>query len=148
MRPPQLANQDRQSGRKPMTKPTTTATAKTKAIRMPGEERPAASRFGIQGLPRRSITLGILAEARDPLPASPSGKPQRVSITDSFGASPVSSAVDYSARRDPNGAKPPYQTRLPGPNPSLANTRFSKVKQSRLRPIPLAGFELITYGRF
>jgi hypothetical protein len=32
-----------------MTKPTTTATAKTKAIRMPGKERPAASRLGIQG---------------------------------------------------------------------------------------------------
>ena len=34
-----------------MTKPTTTATAKTKAIRMPGKERPAASRLGIQGPP-------------------------------------------------------------------------------------------------
>src|ERR1019366_748592 len=31
---------------------------------------------------------GIMAETRNPLPASPSGKPQRVSITDSFGASP------------------------------------------------------------
>src|ERR1700677_4947082 len=51
MRPAQLANQDRQSGRKPMTKTTTTATAKTKAIRMPGKERPAASRLGIQGPP-------------------------------------------------------------------------------------------------
>jgi hypothetical protein len=29
----------------------TTATAKTKAIRMPGKERPAASRLGIQGPP-------------------------------------------------------------------------------------------------
>src|ERR1700675_2986957 len=47
MRPAQLANQDRQSGRKPMTKPTT----KTKAIRMPGKERPAPSRLGIQGPP-------------------------------------------------------------------------------------------------
>jgi hypothetical protein len=51
MRPAQLANQDRQSGRKPVTKPTATATAKTKAIRMPGKERPAASRLGIQGPP-------------------------------------------------------------------------------------------------
>ena len=34
-----------------MTKPTTTATAKTKAKRMPGKERPAASRLGIQGPP-------------------------------------------------------------------------------------------------
>jgi len=30
---------------------TTTPTAKTKAIRMPGKERPAASRLGIQGPP-------------------------------------------------------------------------------------------------
>jgi len=30
----------------------------------------------------------------------------------------------------------------------LTNPRRGKVKQSRLRPIPLAGFELITYGRF
>src|SRR5579863_9837528 len=49
MWPAQLANQDRQYGRKPMTK--TTATAKTKAIRMPGKGRPAASRLGIQGPP-------------------------------------------------------------------------------------------------
>jgi hypothetical protein len=35
---------------------------------------------------------------------APSGKPQRVSITDSFGASPVSSASDYSAGRDPGRA--------------------------------------------
>jgi hypothetical protein len=34
-----------------MTKPTTTATEKIKAIRMPGKERPAASRLGIQGPP-------------------------------------------------------------------------------------------------
>src|ERR1700677_3022369 len=49
MWPAQLANQDRQSGRKPMIKPT--ATAKTKAVRMLGKERPAASRLGIQGPP-------------------------------------------------------------------------------------------------
>src|ERR1700739_234139 len=49
MRPAQLANQDRQSGRKPMTKPTTTA--KPKAIRRPGKKRPASSRLGIQGPP-------------------------------------------------------------------------------------------------
>jgi hypothetical protein len=32
------------------------------------------------------------------------GQPERVSITDSFGASPVSSALDHSARRDPGRA--------------------------------------------
>src|SRR5271165_3797277 len=47
MRTAQLANKDRYSRRKPMT----TATAKTKATRMPGKERPAASQLRIQGPP-------------------------------------------------------------------------------------------------
>ena len=68
------------------------AKAKTKEIRMPGKERPAASRLVIQEPLRRSLTIGMLAKTRNPLPASPSGKPQRASITDSFGASPASSA--------------------------------------------------------
>jgi hypothetical protein len=46
-------------------------------------------------------------QKHETLPARPSGKPQRVSITDSFGASPVSSALDHSARRDPGRATPP-----------------------------------------
>ena len=77
---------------------------KAKAKRRPGKERPAASQTRIQRPPRRSLTPGILAETRNPLTASPSGKPQRVSTTDSFGASPVSSALDHSAGRDPSGA--------------------------------------------
>ncbi len=77
---------------------------KTKAMRMPGKERPAASQSGSRGLPRRSLTLGMLAETRNPPTAGPQAKLQRVSIADSFGASPVSSALDHSARRDPGGA--------------------------------------------
>ena len=146
MWPAQLANQDRQSGRKPMIK--LTATAKTKAVRMPGKRARQRRDLGSKSLPRRSLTLGILVERRNPPTASPSGQRQRVSITHSFGANPVSSAMDHSARRDPGRAKPQYQTTLRGLNPSLAKTRRSKVKQSRLWPIPLAGFELITYGRF
>ena len=46
-------------------------------------------------------------QKHETLPARPSGKPQRVSITDSFGASPVSSALDHSAGRDPGRATPP-----------------------------------------
>jgi DNA replication protein DnaC len=57
-----------------------------------------------RGLPRRSLTIGISIETRNPPPQGPSGKPQRVSITDSFGASPVSSALDHSAGRDPGRA--------------------------------------------
>ena len=52
--------------------------------------------------------------------------------------------MDHSARRDPGRARTTYQTRLRGLNPSLANARCGKVKQSRLRPISLAGFNLIT----
>jgi hypothetical protein len=44
-------------------------------------------------------------KTRNPQTASPPSQPQRVSITDSFGANPVSSAMDHSARRDPGGAK-------------------------------------------
>ena len=47
MRPTQLAHQNRQYGRCAMTK----ARAKTNAIRMPGKERPAASRLAIQQPP-------------------------------------------------------------------------------------------------
>ena len=100
VRTAQLAHQNRQYGRCAMTK----ARAKTNAIRMPGKERPAASRLVIQKPPTRSLTIGISAETRNPPLANPSGKPQRVSITDSFGASPVSSALDHSARRDPGRA--------------------------------------------
>jgi hypothetical protein len=83
----------------------TEAKTKAKAIRMPGKERPAASRLVIQRpLPPEPHHRNHGKKTRNPLPASPSGKPQRVSITDSFGASPASSALDRSARRDPGGA--------------------------------------------
>jgi len=55
------------------------AKAKAKAIWKPGKERPAASRLVIQKPRRRSLTIGISSETRNPLPASQSGKPQRVS---------------------------------------------------------------------
>jgi hypothetical protein len=80
----------------------TKAKAKTKAIRRPGKERPAASRLVIQKpLPAKPHHRN---HGKNTLPAGPSGKPQRVSITDSFGASPASSALDRSAGRDPGGA--------------------------------------------
>jgi hypothetical protein len=77
---------------------------KAKAIRMPGKERPAASRLVIQKpLPTEPHHRNH-AKNTKPSGSQPIGKPQRVSITDSFGASPVSSALDHSARRDPGGA--------------------------------------------
>jgi len=80
---------------------------KTKAIRMPGKERPATSQSRIQGLQRRSLTIGMLVKTRNPPPSGLPAKQQRVSIADSSGASPVSSALDHSARRDPGGATLP-----------------------------------------
>jgi len=59
---------------------------------------------GSRSLSRRSLTIGIMLETRNPPTASPSGKSQRVLITDSFGARPASSALGHSARRDPGGA--------------------------------------------
>src|ERR1700675_3516867 len=55
----------------------TTTTAKSKTIRMPGKERPAASQLGSKGLPRRSLTLGILVETGNPPTASPTGANRR-----------------------------------------------------------------------
>jgi hypothetical protein len=82
----------------------TKARAKTNAIRMPGKECPAASRLVIQKPPTTEPHHRNLCRNAKPSAANPSGKLQRVSITDSFGASPVSSALDHSARRDPGRA--------------------------------------------
>jgi hypothetical protein len=45
---------------------------KAKAIRMPGKERPATSRLGIQKPRRRSLTIGI-SQRRNPLADEPNG---------------------------------------------------------------------------
>jgi hypothetical protein len=58
VRTAQLAHQNHQPRGKPMTK--------TKAIRMPGKERPATSQSRIQGLRRRSLTIGILVKNTKP----------------------------------------------------------------------------------
>jgi hypothetical protein len=50
-------------------------------------------------------------------------------------------------KRDPSGAKTTISNTTSKLNPSLANARCGKVKQSRLPPIPMAGFDLIMYGR-
>src|ERR1035437_9469771 len=46
---------------------------KAKAKRMPGKERPAASRLGIQKPRRRSLTIGISQQIRNPLAGEPNG---------------------------------------------------------------------------
>jgi hypothetical protein len=42
---------------------------RTKAIRMPGKERPATSQSRIQGLLRRSFTIRMMTKTRNPLTA-------------------------------------------------------------------------------
>ena len=137
-------------GRNPMTK------AKAKTIRMPGKERPAASRLVIQGLSTTEPHHRNPGRNTKPSASQPSGKPQRVSITDSFGASPASSALDHSARRDPGGANTTL-TRIQNAlnighncndsNHALPNSpRQGKTITSSANP--MAGFELTTYGRF
>ena len=47
---------------------------KTKAIRVPGKERPAASQTRTQGLRRRSLTIGILVKNTKPSAISPASE--------------------------------------------------------------------------
>ena len=47
---------------------------KTKAIRMPGKERPAASQTRTQGLRRRSLTIRILVKNTKPSAISPASE--------------------------------------------------------------------------
>ena len=77
---------------------------KNKAIRMPGKERPATSQLVIQKPPTTKPHPRNLAKTRNPLLTSSSSQSQRVSHTDSFGASPVSSALDHFTGRDPGKA--------------------------------------------
>jgi hypothetical protein len=79
----------------------TKARANPNAIRLPGKERPASSRLVIQMPPTTEPHHRNTGRNTKPSAGHPSGKQQRVSITDSFGASPVSSALDHSAGRDP-----------------------------------------------
>jgi hypothetical protein len=47
---------------------------KTKAIRMPGKERPASSQTRTQGLRRRSLTIRILVKYTKPSAISPASE--------------------------------------------------------------------------
>ena len=59
------------------------------------------------------------------------------------GATPAKRIQPYHASR-----KLEKQAQLQSPKHRLAQTPLGTVKQSRLRPIPMAGFEVTTYGRF
>jgi hypothetical protein len=78
---------------------------KTKAIRMPGKERPAASRLVIQKPPTTKPHLRNLAKKTKPS-ADQLIKPIAEGLEYRFlGASPVSSALDHFTGRDPGKAR-------------------------------------------
>jgi hypothetical protein len=60
----------------------------------------------------------------------------------------VSSAMDHSARRDPAEQDHNIKHHFEGSILSLANARSGKVKQSRLRPCKVAGFEVTSVAGF
>ena len=71
---------------------------------MPGKERPAASRLVIQRPPTTEPHHRNLCRYTKPSAGQPIGQTAEgldYPITDSLGASPVLSALDHSARRDP-----------------------------------------------
>lgn len=77
---------------------------KNKAIRMPGKERPAASRLVIQKPPTTKPHPRNAAKNTKPS-ADQLIKPIAEGLdTDSFGASPASSALDHFTGRDPGKA--------------------------------------------
>ena len=77
---------------------------KNKAIRMPGKVRPAASQLVIQKPPTTQPHPSNLAKNTKPSTDQLISQSQRVSNTDFFGASPVSSALDHFTGRDPGKA--------------------------------------------
>jgi hypothetical protein len=89
-----------------MTKPTTTATAKTKAIRMPGKERPAASRLVIPRASHDGASPKESMQKQETL-RWPAHRQTAEGLDYRFLPSqPVSSVLDHSARRDPGRATP------------------------------------------
>jgi hypothetical protein len=162
MRPAQLANQDRQSGRKPMTKSTTIATAKTKAIRMPGKERPpAASRLGIQGASHTGEPHPRNTGRNTPPPSGSQphrAQPQRVSITDSSGATPPRVIGHGSLRKarprlsEHNTNTHPvlmnHKHKLTGSNHTLQTHPATRQNNHVSSPSKVAGFKVTTSGRF
>ena len=77
---------------------------KQKQIWMPGKQRPAASQSRIQRPPTTELHHKNAGKNTKPSNSRLVSQPQRVSIADSSGASPVLSALDHSAGRDPGGA--------------------------------------------
>jgi len=74
---------------------------KTKAIRRPGKERPAASQTRTQDLRRRSLAIGILVKSTKPSAVSPASETAEGLDRRFLRSQPVSSALGYSPGRNP-----------------------------------------------
>ena len=115
-----------------------------KAIRMPGKERPAASRLVIQKPPTTEPHPRNLGRNTKPSVDHIKAKSQRVSITDSFGASPALSALDHSARRDPAERVQHYHA-IKGSEHQRATPRLAKLHVGKVKQITSSA---TLYGRF
>jgi hypothetical protein len=102
---------------------------KAKTIMRPGKSSPASSRFVIQGASTTELHQKNGDRNTKPFAVSAiTAHLQRVSITDSFGASPASSALDVSAKRDPGGNSFNL-THHREIKSDLAQTHLNRVKQ-------------------
>jgi len=69
-----------------------------------GQRTPGDFAISDPGPPTTKLHHKNAGKNTKPSDSQLASQPQRVSIADSPGASPVSSALDHSARRDPGGA--------------------------------------------
>ena len=77
---------------------------KTKAIRVPGKERPAASQTRTPGLRRRSLTIGISVKDTKPSAISPASETAEGLDHRFLRSQPRVLGLGHSAGRDPGGA--------------------------------------------
>ena len=150
MRPAQLANEDPPVREKANDKTNHNSKAKNKSDEDAGQRTPGAvATWDPRASPRRSLTLGS-AGVNDETLRQPA---HRANCRGSRLPIPSEPTPCHRPWITPPGATPAERNynikhHFEGSILSLANVRCGKVQQSRLRPIPLAGFELITYGRF
>jgi len=79
---------------------------KNKAIRMPGKERPAASRLGIQKPPTTEPHHRNTGRNTKPSASQPIGQPAEGLDHRFLRSQPRVIGLDHSTRRDPGGATP------------------------------------------
>ena len=125
--------------------------AKAKAIRMPGKERPAASRLVIQRPPTtephpRNAGRNTKPSAGQPIRQTAEGLDYRFLRSQPRVIGPGSLRKARPRQSEYNTNTQSKDLNINAQPAALQSTR-RKVKQSRLRPLSMAGFNPITYGR-